>query len=49
MKMLHTKSKGHQPSYGSGEVFKGFLLYMVMSATLVMRPEQFLFILANLS
>ena len=28
MKMLHTKSKGHQPSYGSGEDFlRVFTIY----------------------
>ena len=47
--MLHTKSQGHQPTGSWKEDFKGFLPYMGMSAILVMWPEQFVKILANLS
>ena len=37
--MLHTTSKGNGPSD-----FKEFLVYMGMSAILVMRPEQFVWL-----
>ena len=47
--MLQSKSKGQQPSGSWKEDFKGFLPDMGMSTILVMWPEQFVKILANLS